>query len=205
MRRITTSAAAAGLMLAIGLSLGTAEKKDSPKPKKPAFNATCPVMGNPAIRDVSITYRGKTLYFCCPGCPDQFDATQAEMKAKANFQLLQTGQIAQVACPLAGHDLNPEVSVTVNGQKVMLCCPDCRKRMMKLSANKRFAALFTDIDKGFTLQTHCPVTGKPIDRDVSLEHQKRRVYFYDKTALQTFRREPKRYLSKLPQFKKPSK
>lgn len=36
----------------------------------------CPVMGNP-VDDITTAafseYKGKTYYFCCPGCKDIFD------------------------------------------------------------------------------------------------------------------------------------
>lgn len=41
----------------------------------------CPVMGGP-IADVhatrSVEYEGKTYYFCCAGCPEQFEAEPAK-------------------------------------------------------------------------------------------------------------------------------
>jgi YHS domain-containing protein len=34
----------------------------------------CPVMGNPINKDVFVEYRGKKVYFCCPGCDEKFKA-----------------------------------------------------------------------------------------------------------------------------------
>jgi len=34
----------------------------------------CPVMKMPASRDYSYTYKGKTYYFCCSECPEEFKA-----------------------------------------------------------------------------------------------------------------------------------
>jgi len=33
---------------------------------------TCPVMGGPINKDIFIEYRGKKVYFCCPGCEGRF-------------------------------------------------------------------------------------------------------------------------------------
>ena len=33
----------------------------------------CPVMGNPINKDVFVEYKGKKVYFCCPGCEDDFN------------------------------------------------------------------------------------------------------------------------------------
>lgn len=35
-------------------------------------NKVCPVMGHPVNHDVSIVYKGKKIYFCCPGCDKKF-------------------------------------------------------------------------------------------------------------------------------------
>ncbi|MHC4498183.1 MAG: efflux RND transporter periplasmic adaptor subunit [Planctomycetota bacterium] len=32
----------------------------------------CPIMGGPINKDVFVEYRGKKVYFCCPGCEPQF-------------------------------------------------------------------------------------------------------------------------------------
>ncbi|HIJ72043.1 MAG TPA: efflux RND transporter periplasmic adaptor subunit [Planctomycetes bacterium] len=33
---------------------------------------TCPVMGGPINKDIFIDYKGKKVYFCCPGCESRF-------------------------------------------------------------------------------------------------------------------------------------
>lgn len=57
-----------------------------------AINANCPGMGNPV--DVSVpTYdwNGKTIGFCCDGCPEKFaklsDAEKAAALAKVGTQI----------------------------------------------------------------------------------------------------------------------
>ncbi|MBI5400453.1 YHS domain-containing protein [Candidatus Saganbacteria bacterium] len=42
---------------------------------KKAVEVRCPVTGdkvNPATAMLKTVYKGKTYYFCCPGCPEQF-------------------------------------------------------------------------------------------------------------------------------------
>ena len=34
----------------------------------------CPVLGEPASKDISYEYDGKTYYFCCPACVNDFKA-----------------------------------------------------------------------------------------------------------------------------------
>jgi YHS domain-containing protein len=75
------------IMVAVLLALSvaamaadTSKSKQKPAPPrvKKVVSAVCPVMGN-KIPDVSkapggkSTYKGKTYYFCCPGCKTAFD------------------------------------------------------------------------------------------------------------------------------------
>ncbi|MGE5295103.1 MAG: YHS domain-containing protein [Solirubrobacterales bacterium] len=44
---------------------------------------TCPVMeGNPINKNIFVEYKGKKVYFCCKGCPDQFLANPEKYVAK---------------------------------------------------------------------------------------------------------------------------
>jgi YHS domain-containing protein len=33
---------------------------------------TCPVMGGPINKEYYTEYQGKRVYFCCPGCDEEF-------------------------------------------------------------------------------------------------------------------------------------
>lgn len=43
---------------------------------------TCPVMGLDIDRSVYTEYKGKKVYFCCPGCIDKFNADPSSYIAK---------------------------------------------------------------------------------------------------------------------------
>jgi YHS domain-containing protein len=43
---------------------------------------TCPVMGGAINKAVFIEYQGKKVYFCCPGCEDQFKEEPEKYIAK---------------------------------------------------------------------------------------------------------------------------
>lgn len=49
-------------------------------------------------------------------------------------------------------------------------------------------------------QTNCPVMGGPINKDIFIEYQGKRVYFCCNGCPETFKANPEKYLSKLPQF-----
>ncbi|MDH7599723.1 MAG: YHS domain-containing protein [Sedimentisphaerales bacterium] len=50
-------------------------------------------------------------------------------------------------------------------------------------------------------QTDCPVMGGPIDRNIFVEYQCKKVYFCCEACKEAFNKEPEKYLAKLPQFK----
>jgi YHS domain-containing protein len=67
-----------------------AEKKPGamkmPKPAKKIVTAAeqtmCPIMGMAIDKKVFVEYKGKKVYFCCPGCEDKFEADPAQYIAK---------------------------------------------------------------------------------------------------------------------------
>ena len=134
--KLTGRFALLGLLAVVAATSIAAEKKgEKKKAKKPAeFKATCPVLGELAEKDALVMYRGKKLYFCCQSCPDIFNATPRVYTTAVHRQWFQTGEIAQVACPLKGHDLDDVLSVVVavGGVKVKVCCPGCAKKLAAL-------------------------------------------------------------------------
>jgi len=55
--------------------------------------------------------------------------------------------------------------------------------------------------EGTDIQTHCPVMGNPIDKDIFTEYRGKKVYFCCPGCIEQFLAEPEKYLDKLPQFK----
>jgi YHS domain-containing protein len=43
---------------------------------------TCPIMGGPINKDVFTEYKGKNVYFCCPGCEGKFAENPEQYIAK---------------------------------------------------------------------------------------------------------------------------
>ncbi len=50
------------------------------------------------------------------------------------------------------------------------------------------------------VQTLCPVTGMPIDKNIWTDYKGKRVYFCTQDCKEEFLKNPEKYLSKLPQF-----
>lgn len=135
-------AALGAVVLLVGGSLIAAEKLDGVK---------CVVSGKPVKADAAVDYKGGKLYFCCPGCPKAFDKDTAKFAAKANHQLVATGQAKQEKCPITGKALNPATKIQVAGVDVCFCCNGCKGKANKAEGDAQVNLVFGDkaFEKGF--------------------------------------------------------
>lgn len=198
--RLLFAALAVGMLIAVG-GLTAAEKDGGEK----EFKATCPVAGKPAIETSFVEENGKKIYFCCKGCPKAYAKEPEKFANKAYLQLLETEQIVQVGCPVSGHAVDPETMVEVGNAKVGFCCEKCQAKFNEAGDDEKLALLFADFEKGFTLQNLCPVSGKPINPEASVEHDGKKVYFCCEGCPKAFEADPAKYTAKLPQFQKAEK
>lgn len=115
---------------------------------------TCPVSGKPVVAEHSVDHNGGKVYFCCPNCPKAFAANPEKFAAKANHQLVATGQAEQKSCPLTGRPLNDAQKVTVGGVEVTFCCPNCKGKTASAPADKQIEMVFADapFKKGFEVK-----------------------------------------------------
>jgi len=100
-----------------------------------------------AKADKSVDYKDGKVYFCCDNCPKGFAKDQAgdkKMSAKANAQLVATGQAKQAKCPLSGGDLNKDTEITVAGAKVQFCCNNCKGKVEKATGDEQTDLVFSD-------------------------------------------------------------
>ena len=117
-------------LVALSVFVVTAIQADDAKKKGTA----CPVSGKAAkdIQGSSVEFNGGKVLFCCAGCPKAFAKNTAKFAAKANAQLVTTGQVKQGVCPITGRKLNAKQNLTVGGAKVVFCCPGCKGKVAKL-------------------------------------------------------------------------
>ena len=93
------------------------------------------------------------------------------------------------------------VAVAVGGVKVKVCCPGCARKLAGLKGDKKVAAVFASLGKGFSLQTTCPVSGKPIDPIYVVTFRKQKVWFCCPKCNKAFLANPEKYVARLPQLK----
>ncbi len=186
-------------VIALGLTVTVRSADTQAKQAEEKFEAKCIVSGAPAKEDSQVAYRGKKLYFCCNNCPKAYKSDPKKYQAKAHHQLLSTEQITLVACPLTGKPLNKDQAVDVAGTKVTFCCPNCKAKVEK-AGDKEVDLVFANFDKGFTLQTDCPVSGKPIVADKMVEYKGQKVYFCCPGCPPAFEKSPEKFAAKVPQL-----
>ncbi len=138
--------------MAVAVFAVNAEDKEE---KDPLKGIKCVVSGK-AAKDVdgsSVAYKGGKVFFCCAGCPKAFDKDTQKFAAKANHQLIATGQAKQAKCPITGKDLNPEQKVKVQDVEVTFCCPGCKGKVSKAEGAEQAELVFSDkaFDKGFKI------------------------------------------------------
>lgn len=160
------------------------------------FAAKCPVSGKPAQKSVSVDADGKKVYFCCEGCPGAYEKDPAKFTNKVRLQWLATGQMLQVGCPFSGGPVNEDTLTDVGGAKVGFCCEKCQAKLN--AAEDKLALAFGDISKGYTLQTTCPVSGKPVNLSKSVDYKGTKVYFCCGGCPAAFEKAPEKFAEKLP-------
>ena len=116
---------------------------------KPGPDVKCPISGKAVNPDATADFNGGKVYFCCEKCPQAFAADTAKFAAKANHQLVQTGQLKQTACPLAGKPVNPATETNVQGVKVAFCCKNCQGKVAKAAGDEQLNLVFKS-GKGFS-------------------------------------------------------
>jgi YHS domain-containing protein len=170
------------------------------------FKATCPVSGKPAIEKavLELPKGGGKVYFCCENCPKAYKNDPEKFALKVSRQLLETAQVVQVACPISGQPVNEETLQEVGQAKAGFCCENCLAKFTKASDDEKLEILFADLEKGFTRQTKCPVSGKPIVAEHTVEHEGKNVYFCCPNCPAAFEANPAKFMAKLPQFAKES-
>ena len=138
------------LILVIVLGTFTVTGADKPKAE---LKPLCPVTGKPVDKSVSIDYHDGKVYFSNAEAAKKFQDNVEKYAARANLQLVVTGQARQTACPLMGKPVVSGKSVMVSGVKVELCCNICKTKVSKAKPEEQLEMVFgAGFDKGYTVK-----------------------------------------------------
>lgn len=134
--------AALGLLTAVTAHAGDKEADLS--------DAKCPLSGKAVNAATTTDYKGGTVYFCCAGCSGAFEKNPDKYAAKANHQLVVTGQADQVACPLTGRPIDESKSSEIAGVTVSYCCGGCQSKVASAGEKEQVEMVFVKgFDKAF--------------------------------------------------------
>jgi YHS domain-containing protein len=92
----------------------------------------------------SADYKGGKVYFCCDSCSKSLKDQPEKYAAKANQQLVATGQAVQTKCPVSGEAIKKDVAVEIGGAKVYLCCNDCKEKIAKAKGEEQLNLAFSE-------------------------------------------------------------
>ena len=126
---------------AVAVSAAVKEPKD----------AKCPVSGKGCNPEKHADFAGGTVFFCCGNCAGAFEKDSAKFAAKAHQQMVSTGQLVQKGCPFSGGPVKDGTKIQVGDAEVGFCCPNCKGKVEKASADEQVTMVFGKIDKGFAL------------------------------------------------------
>ena len=131
-------------------------KKNFAKKEIDLSSITCPVM--PAVNvkaKLVAEYNGGSVYFCCPKCLKKFSEAPDHFAAKANHQLVKTGQFVQTACPITGGAIKPNQSAMVGDVEVGICCGNCKSKIENAATDKQIDLVFgtSAFAKGFAMKS----------------------------------------------------
>lgn len=133
----TFIASAFAFLMAFSAVSVYAEKVDISKVK-------CLISGAAAKEDKAADWKDGKVYFCCGNCLKKFNDDSKSFAAKANHQLIASGQVTQGACPFSGGALNKDASVEFKGAKVGFCCNNCKGKAEKFTDDEKLDKLFGD-------------------------------------------------------------
>ncbi len=112
-------------------------------------DAKCPVSGKGCNPEKSVSFAGGSVYFCCGNCEKAFEGDSAKFAAKAHQQMVSTGQLVQKGCPFSGNPVKEGTQLAIGDAEVGFCCPGCKGRVEKASADEQVNMVFGNIAKGF--------------------------------------------------------
>lgn len=100
---------------------------------------------------------------------------------------------SQKVCPVRKGDIDPEVFIEYQGQRIYFCCPGCDGKFSK-DPEKYFGEMEERGELARNIQTLCPVSGDALDQDkVALTLPGRQIFFCCENCVGKFKKNPKAY------------
>lgn len=106
---------------------------------------------------------------------------------------------AQVKCPVSGRPVDFRFSVMTEGGPVYFCGPKCPKDFA--ADSKKYEAKVKEQQETLArlpkVQVTCPVDGKPISKEQSIEKDGQKTYFCSEKCMTEYKADPAKFKGKL--------
>ncbi len=136
-------------------------------PRKPVVrvpihpNATCPVMGKPISKALSVDVARGRIWLCCKGCRAQ---VLAEPEAAWNAAYPAVQPVGNERCPVTGGTLDAKaVAVTVQGRSFRVAdaaAAEAARRAPQRTLAKALEPQLVEVGN-----VRCPIDGQPVAED----------------------------------------
>lgn len=102
-------------------------------------------------------------------------------------------------CPVSGEPISIDSRVSTDDGPVYFCCDDCIKKFEAEPARyaEKVAKQREELAKREKIQVTCPVSGEPVDTEVSTKHDDTTVYFCCNMCKRKYERAPGEYAEAL--------
>jgi len=110
----------------------------------------------------------------------------------------------QTECPVMSGKINKDQYVDYQGQRIYLCCAGC-KGVFKKDPEKYMKKFEDENILLESVQKVCPVTEKPVKKEIYKDYKGRRVHFCCSGCIAQFDKDPEKYLNKLDEETKKGK
>lgn len=105
----------------------------------------------------------------------------------------------QTVCPVSGKPINTNLYVDADGYRIYTCCPNC---IAAVKANpekyiKKMKAEGVTLAKAPMMQKTCPVSGKPINKNLYVDADGYRIYLCCPNCIAAVKANPEKYIKEM--------
>ncbi len=125
--------------------IADSSKSSATKSSSKSGQRVCPVSGDEAGTRYSSKWRDGKVYFAASAARTAFEEAPQDFAARANHQLVMTGQYAQHSCPICEKkELLRSQKASVNKVSVYFSSEKCRKEFLDNSTDEKMTLAFSE-------------------------------------------------------------
>lgn len=106
--------------------------------------------------------------------------------------------VPQSVCPVMGGPISKDVYADYEGKRIYFCCAGCEGPFSDDPAAyvEKLESQGVTLEKIPQPQTHCPITGKKIDKVFYVDHEGSRIYACSASCIEKIASEPDTYIER---------